>query len=66
MELSEKMVVMERFMGEYTHIDKATAEGTSKRAYTQDSKDFLKISALLSGVVGVDFIEGLVHQKQYE
>jgi len=57
---------MERFMSEYNHLDKATAEGTSKRTFTQDSKNFLKISSLLSAVVGVDFIEGLVHQKQYE
>ena len=53
-------------MSEYNHLDKATAEGTSKRTFTQDSKNFLKISSLLSAVVGVDFIEGLVHQKQYE
>jgi hypothetical protein len=42
------------------------SEGNSKRGYSQESKDFMLISRLLAGCVGEDYIEGLVHQKQYE
>ncbi len=41
-------------------------EGQSKRGYTQESKEFIMISKLLAGCVGVDYIEGLVQQKQYD
>jgi hypothetical protein len=64
MGVAEDVVVMQKFMGRFDSLEKVMAEGSSKRG--QENKDFLRISALLTGVVGVDFIEGLVHQKQYE
>ena len=38
----------------------------SKKQMTQDARDFLRICSLLTSVVGEDYIEGLVQQKQYE
>lgn len=32
----------------------------------QDSRDFLMIARRVSAIVGDDYIEGLVQQKQYE
>lgn len=60
------MVVMERFITRFDFLEKMLSEGQSKRGYSQESKDFMLISRLLAACVGEDFIEGLVHQKQYE
>lgn len=57
---------MERFISRFEHIEKILAEGNSKRGYTQDSKEFALICRYLVACVGLDYIEGLVQQKQYE
>jgi hypothetical protein len=66
MSLSETVVIMERFINRFDSLDRLAMEGQSKRGYTQESKEFILISRLLAGCVGVDYIEGLVQQKQYE
>jgi len=46
--------------------ERLAGESTSKKAVSQDSRDFLMITRRLAAVVGDDYIEGLVQQKQYE
>lgn len=66
MSLSESMVIMERFINRFDSLDRMSIEGQSKRGYSQETKEFILISKLLAGCVSVDYIEGLVQQKQYE
>lgn len=53
-------------MSRFDHIEKMLGEANSKRGYAQDTKDFIHICRMLACSVGEDFVEGLVHQKQFE
>jgi len=66
MKLSESFVVMEKFLFRFDSLERLAGESTSKKAMSQDSRDFLMITRRLAAVVGDDYIEGLVQQKQYE
>ena len=66
MKLSESFIVMEKFMYRFESLERIATESSSKRGLTQDSRDFLMIVRRLCAVVGEDYIEGLVQQKQYE
>lgn len=65
MKLSESLVVMEKFLFRFDNLERLVGESSSKKAMSQDSRDFLMISKRLAAVVGEDYIEGLVQQKQY-
>lgn len=66
MKLAESLVVMEKFMVRFDSIERIASEGASKKGLNQDTRDFLMITKRLIVVVGDDYIEGLVQQKQYE
>jgi hypothetical protein len=57
---------MEKFLYKFDSLERIANENTSKKVVNQDTRDFLMISRRIVAVVGEDYIEGLVHQKQYE
>jgi len=66
MDLAGSIVVMEKFLTKFDFIDRIIAERSSTKGLTQDSRDFLMISRCLVTVVGEDYIQGLIQQKQYD
>jgi hypothetical protein len=66
MDLAGSMIVMEKFLVRFDFIERVIAERSSNKGLTQDIRDFLMISRCLVAVVGEDYIQGLIQQKQYE
>lgn len=56
MAMAETMVVMEKFLSKFESLEKIGTEGSSKRGYSQESKDFLAISRLVACCVSMDYI----------
>ena len=66
MELANSMLVMEKFILRSEAVEKLWFDVTNGRKIGIENVDYLKILAFISGNVGVDFIEGLARQKEYE
>ena len=53
-------------MGKSDSSERYLAEITSKKQLSGDGNEFMLILGLVTGVVGIDFIEGLHAQKEFE
>jgi hypothetical protein len=58
--------VMEKFMFKFESLERVVADMNSKRALLNDSKDFINIVRNIVGVVGEDYVYGLIKQKEFE
>lgn len=66
MDMAKHMVVMEKFILRSEAVEKLHHDIEESRKISSESADYLKILAFVTGDVGLDFLEGLVNQKEYE
>lgn len=57
---------MDKFIHRFDSLERIAGESASRKPISQESRDFLFICKRVAAVVGEDYIEGLVQQKQYE
>jgi len=66
MGLAQSITIMDKFLSKFDYVEKILADKSSKKPLPQETRDFLLISRCVAAVVGEDYIEGLIQQKQYE
>ena len=52
-------------MTRFESIERIAGERASRKPMSPDTRDFILICTRLTAVVGEDYIQGLVQQKQY-
>lgn len=57
--------VMEKFMFKFESLERILADLNSKRALQNDSRDFINITKNMVGIVGEDYVYGLIRQKDF-
>jgi hypothetical protein len=65
MVISEQYNVMEKFMFKFESLERILSDINSKRTLHNDSKDFINIVRNVVGVVGEDYVYGLIKQKEF-
>ena len=66
MKMGEKMNVMERFMFKFESLERVASEINSRRALSQENKEFMEVLRLVLGLVGDEYLFGLIQEKEVE
>ena len=53
-------------MFKFESLERILADLNSKRTLLNDSKDFINIVRNIVGIVGEDYVYGLIRQKEFE
>jgi len=62
---AEQFNVMEKFMFKFESLERIVADINGRRTLQNDSKDFINIVKNVVGVVGEDYVFGLIKQKEF-
>lgn len=64
MKMSEDSIVMDRFIFRFEHFERSLFElNLKKRQLGEEGKEFMQILRNVVGVVGYDYIKGLIDER---
>jgi hypothetical protein len=66
MRMGEKWNVMERFMFKFESLERVASEINSRRALSNENKEFMEVLRLVLGLVGYEYLFGLIQEKEVE